>query len=392
MRFLFCADALGERMGGSITAIKYLSRELLRSGHVVEVATSDPEGCVNGEGWFSRVHSLGPRMRFYGYSRAFGKWVRDHAQDYDAVIINGLWRYQSQFGSRALRAAAKPYIVFAHGMIGQMASDPPGKRLRKRIFWSAVERKNIAGSAGVFYGTEHERRQSERAMGGTLARHAIVPLGIPAPPHEPGYVPSDGCSVLYLGRLHPCKNLGLLVHAVAELRQAGIDLRLTIAGPDQGGHRAHLAGLAKQRGVEKLVTFWGPAFGDSKWDLIRQSALCVLPSAYESFGLSAVEALACGVPVLLSENVGVASLTRDSGAALICAPELSHLTRALRDWTNMTQTARKRMSERALALYKELFTLEAYAKVFLRSVETLLREDGTCTRRSERELAALRQG
>lgn len=383
MKLLFCADALSDRMGGSITAIKYLSRELVRSEHVVEVATSDPEGCENGDGWFSRVYSFGPRMRFYGYSRAFGKWVRDHARDYDAVIINSLWRYQSYVGSRALCAAAKPYIVFAHGTIAQMAFDSPGKRFRKEIFWSAVERNVIADSAGAIYSSEQERLLSEQVMKGALTSHAIVPLGIPSPPPALGSGPSHAESILYLGRLHPCKNLGLLVRAVGELRQSGIDLRLTIAGPDEGGHRAYLAGLTKECGVEENVTFWGPAFGNSKWDLIRRSGLCALPSVYDSFGLSAVEALACGVPVLLSENTGVANMLRGSGSAMICAPDLGQLTRTLRAWATMPQSDRTRMGGHALAAYEEKFTLGAYAKAFLRAVETLLGQDCRSPRHSQ---------
>ena len=132
--------------------------------------------------------------------------------------------------------------------------------------------------------------------------------------------------VLFLGRLSEKKSPEMLLEAIAQL-PSEIDGRavwLTFAGPDEAGMRARLEHLAAARGMQARVVFTGTIIGDEKWAAYATADVFVLPSQNENFGNTAAEAAACGTPVVVTENCGVAPLL--GGVAGIV---VSHETRAI---------------------------------------------------------------
>jgi glycosyltransferase involved in cell wall biosynthesis len=105
-------------------------------------------------------------------------------------------------------------------------------------------------------------------------------------------------TALFLGRIHPIKNLRSLIEAFADARLKG--WRLQIVGPDEVGHQAELEELARRLGVASLVFFEQPTYGDAKARLLAQASVLVLPSFTENFGMVVAEALVHGVPAIAS--------------------------------------------------------------------------------------------
>ena len=128
--------------------------------------------------------------------------------------------------------------------------------------------------------------------------------------------------MLFLGRLSFIKGLDLLVEAFAQINS---DARLVIAGPDDGdGCLERIRSLIADLKIEERVILPGPLFGKEKLEALVDADLFVLPSRHESFGNAAAEAIACGTPVLVTSECGIAPLV-DGRAGEVVACEVETL-------------------------------------------------------------------
>ena len=140
------------------------------------------------------------------------------------------------------------------------------------------------------------------------------------PPHEP--------LVLFLGRLIPRKGAEILIDAFSEA--CPTSGRLVIAGPEgEPGYRAMLEQRAHGVGIESRVVFTGALYGHDKSAVMTDADIFVLPSRYENFANSAAEAIAFGIPVIITDCCGIRSLV-SGRAGLVIAPEKGPLVAALR--------------------------------------------------------------
>ena len=102
--------------------------------------------------------------------------------------------------------------------------------------------------------------------------------------------------MLFLGRINWKKGLDRLIPAMAHV--PGTDL--LIAGNDEENYTPTLQALAERCGVAERVRFLGPVHGRDKWRLMATADVFALPSYSENFGIAALEAMACGVPVVVT--------------------------------------------------------------------------------------------
>jgi glycosyltransferase involved in cell wall biosynthesis len=133
--------------------------------------------------------------------------------------------------------------------------------------------------------------------------------------------------VLYLGRLSWKKGLDRLIAALAHVP----DATLALAGGDDEGIRPRLEQSARAAGVADRILFLGPVDGAARTALLHRSAVLALTSYSENFGNAVLEAMAAGTPVLVTEEVGLATEVKSSGAGVVCAGEPSAVGAALRD-------------------------------------------------------------
>lgn len=120
---------------------------------------------------------------------------------------------------------------------------------------------------------------------------------------------------LYVGRLKRYKGLETAVRAVAEVRRRGCPIRLDVAG--DGGDRERLAGLVRRLKLAEAVSFWGFVPESSKRTLLRQAWAVVLPSAKEGWGISNIEAAACGTPAVAADSPGLRESVRHEETGLL---------------------------------------------------------------------------
>jgi glycosyltransferase involved in cell wall biosynthesis len=119
--------------------------------------------------------------------------------------------------------------------------------------------------------------------------------------------------VLFLGRVNWKKGLDRLIPAMVQVP----DAQLVIAGNDEEGYALQMAALARRHGVSDRTHFIGPLHGPAKWRALAAADIFVLPSYSESFGIAVLEAMAVGVPVLVTPQVGLAPTILEMHAGLV---------------------------------------------------------------------------
>lgn len=125
-------------------------------------------------------------------------------------------------------------------------------------------------------------------------------------------IAGDKKVLLYLGRIHSIKGINLLIEAFSNINEEISNVTLVVAGPDDG----YLNKLKKQvlkLGIAEKVIFTGPIYGQEKLSAYIDADVYILPSLYESFSNTILEAWACGTPVILTESCAISTLAQKAG-------------------------------------------------------------------------------
>jgi glycosyltransferase involved in cell wall biosynthesis len=252
----------------------------------------------------------------------------------DIVHLHSLYLFHVWAAARLCRRFGVPYLLRPHGTL-----DPylwKRHRARKAVIETLFQNRVLRQATAIHYTAEEEMRLAEPYAQGT--RGIVIPNGLDLA--EYAQLPpagqfralhpeiGDRRFVLFLSRLNFKKGLDLLVPAFARVARQRPDLHLVIAGPDDG-QRAAAEGWVAAEGMAGRTTFAGLLDHRAKLAAFRDSAMFVLPSYSENFGLAIVEALACGVPVAISDRVNIWREIAEAGAGLVAPPAVDDVARLI---------------------------------------------------------------
>jgi glycosyltransferase involved in cell wall biosynthesis len=265
------------------------------------------------------------------YSRDLAVALKKRVRDYDVVHIHSLFLYP-QFAAQSIaRRRGVPYVVSVHGCLD------PALRSRNRILKRLVDltwqRRMLNSAAGIHFTTNAERDLA--ADLGYVAPSSVIPNGIEWNSFQISTERTTSCGgeasprILYLGRLSHKKGLDVLIAALAHLRGQGTDASLVIAGPDDENLSPSLKVLAATLGVSDAVEFTGLLSADDRLAEFRKARVWALPSRTENFGTACIEAMAAGVPVVISPEVNLAAAVEAADAGIVCRSDPAALAGAL---------------------------------------------------------------
>lgn len=334
MRILHVIPAVAPRYGGpSVVAVETV-RALRREGHDAFVATTDADGpsrldvphgtVVEWQGVPIVAFPLGGGEGFK-WSAALARWLREAVASVDVVDIHAIFSHSSIAAASAARRAGVPFVVRPHGALDPWSLGR--KALRKRLLLRVAVRRMLEDAACVQYTTAAEMEAASRALP-WLGRGRVVPIGISDQAFGTPERRATRPYVLTLSRLDAKKSLELLIDA---FHDAGVEgWRLVIAGDGPGDYVDSLRSRAAAGPAARRIEFVGWVDGERKRQLLRGASLLASPSAQENFGLSVAEAMAVGVPVLVTPGVNLAPEIEVARAGWVVARELSTLTLTLR--------------------------------------------------------------
>jgi D-inositol-3-phosphate glycosyltransferase len=334
----------GKETGGMNVYVRELVRELGRMGLAVDVFTRsqnrDIPRVVNMADRVRVIHLPAgveaplAREKVYEHLEEFvdgvEAWRIATGLEYD--LVHGHYWLSGAVGLELRERWAVPLVQMFH-TLGRLKNavaaasaevEPP-----LRI---AEEDRIVAGAGRLVAASDVERDYLVDRYGADRARVAVVPCGVDTALFSPsdagvaraGLGFGTGPLLLYVGRIAPIKGLHTLLDAIARLRAAGRALELLIVGGDADeavdGHEAELRRRLETLGLADTVRFVGAQPQDKLRAYYVAADATVLPSYYESFGMVALEAMACGRPVIASRVGGLQTTVRD-GVTGVLVPE-----------------------------------------------------------------------
>ena len=263
--------------------------------------------------------------------------IKKDIKDYDIIHIH---EHRQTLAIIASYYASKnniPYIVQAHGSVLPFFQQESLKNLFDKVFGFKI----LHNASCVFALTEVEKEQYLK-MGVDEDKIEIVPLGINLAEYKD--LPSCGLFrskfniaeedklILFVGRLHEIKGLDLLIDAFNDLIQEtanlnGSSIKLAIVGPDDG-YLSKLEEKIREYSLEENVIVTGPLYKEEKQEALVDCDLFVMPSRYESFTTSGLEAMACSKPLVLTKNNHIHDWV-DGNVGIACDDDKDSLKDAL---------------------------------------------------------------
>ena len=316
MKILQVAQFFSPVHGGSAEAPYQLSKELEKRGHEITVYAS---GYKSSQEYINSISEVTVCLfrSWLNYAKfhvtpSMIKRAKKDIKNFDVIHMHNYRTFQNIVVHHYARKYKIPYVLQAHGSVLPFFQ----KRGLKRIFDLFCGYKILKDASKVIAVAKTEVEQYKK-MGVNENKIEIVPNGIDL--SEFDNLPERGefrkkysikdneKMILYLGRIHKIKGIDLLVQAFADLVKELDDVRLVMVGPDDG----FLSTLKKQ--IEDLkigdkILFTGPLYEQDKLEAYVDAAVYILPSIYEIWGIAALEACACGTPVVVTDRCGIADI------------------------------------------------------------------------------------
>ncbi len=346
-------------------------RALRRRGIAVDVATTDDDGdtarldvpldrFVEVEG--QRVRYFPRQSLKYAFSARLLPWLLRNVEQYQVIHTHGLFSFAPLAAAWCARASGVPYIMRPAGVL-----DTWGMRNKSRLVKAAsvrlVEAPLLRSAAAVHFTSPLERRRAAELR--LPMRSIVLPTGVELgdraehPPERIEDLDLEGARViLYLARIHPVKCVDVLLRAFAAIRDRS-KLRLVIAGDGDPALIAALKSLAGDLELGDRVRWIGFVGGGRKDWLLARASVFALPSASENFGISVVEAMSAGVPVVVTQGCGLADFVTQWRAGIVTDGTVGALRAALEKLIGDEDAARA-MGEAGRGAARRELSLEAF--------------------------------
>ncbi|MEM4725026.1 MAG: glycosyltransferase [Candidatus Hadarchaeum sp.] len=366
--------------GGPVRSVSTLAEALAALDVEVHVFATNANGAVNFNPNPSYVNIGGVHVHYfnrdlpgnYFYSRDLAMECARTIDKFDLVYVVSAWAFPFLPACRRARRAGVPYVVSPR--TAYMKDTWRGKYLKKRLYFELIERRYVASASAVHYTSALEEAESSW-LGLTVPSFVVSnPVDIAEfdqPRPRGGLrrrygIPEDAHVGLYMGRIEPRKGLDFTVKAFAKFLSFHPNSFLVLAGPDEDRHTQELQALANMLGVSHSIIFTGLLDRDERLDAYGDADVFLLSSRSENFGMSVVEAMACRLPVLITDRVGVADLVRRFDAGLVTSLDVDQIGAA---WTRLAADVRLRkyMGANGYRLAKREFAPSAVAQKMLRA-------------------------
>jgi glycosyltransferase involved in cell wall biosynthesis len=323
--------------------------------------------------WDVPVHAIGKCFSTFGYTKRLDRWLAENVGCYDALVVHSIWMYSGFATWKAATRRTIPYYVYIHG-----ALDPwfrrqyPHKHVKKLVYWRLYEHKVLRDAAAVLFTTEEEKLLAQDAFQPYRCNPVVVGMGAAVPQiakitgGRRTLIQSLSAShsglrnrrfILYLGRIHEKKGIDLLLRSFVKLKLYDSNLVLVIAGAGGSKLTGELKSLGCKLGLDEHVVWTGPLYDEAKWVAMKAADAFALPSHQENFGVSVVEALACGTPVLISNKVNIWREVDRDGAGLVETDDLDGTIRLLDRWHDLGPEEKECMSRSAQRCFSTRFDI-----------------------------------
>jgi glycosyltransferase involved in cell wall biosynthesis len=321
--------------GGVPRAVADLSEALRRRGHKATIVTWQDERYLgawrDAGGGVLEIERPGSVRQ--GLTRASRDRLRDALSRSDVVHLHGVWDGVEADIAALCRRLEKPYLVTVHGMLDRWTLAQ--RAWKKQVFLRLRGRRMLEEAWAVHCTSKEEASQSEVRY--PKGRSVVLPLladlsafeCLPGAERARTRVGEGRPLLVYLGRLHPIKQIERLLEAAGALQARHPALRVAIAGGGESSYVENLRTCAARCGVGERVDWLGHIDGVEKVALLQLADVVVLPSRHENWGIALIEAMAAGAPVVTTRGVNIWREVDASGGAVVVGEEAVGLEEAI---------------------------------------------------------------
>ncbi|QCR22595.1 glycosyltransferase [Pontibacter sp. SGAir0037] len=405
MKILHITPSMDLSTGGVCQAVRTMINGLREEQVYNEVICLDSPDAQHLNDCLFPVHALGPGKGPWRYSSKLTKWLVKELPSFDVVIVHGMWLYYSHAAIKAIKILRKrqssnscnipKLYLMPHGMLDpyfQRAKERKWKAIRNTVYWKLVERAVVNDADGLLFTCEEECRLAKEPFSPYKPKkELIVGLGVENPPAKNFVIQEafetkfpflkDEPYVLFLSRVHEKKGVDLLIKAYAQLKRkyhhemvlsSGLEdfmppfPKLVIAGPGlDTTYGKEMENLTLIEGLKSDILFPGMLTGADKWGVFYNCEAFILPSHQENFGIAVVEAMACGKPVLISDQVNIWREIVAGGGGAAEPDTLKGTSKLLAEWVKMTFDEKHCMGMKARDSFQRDFSVKAASKRLL---------------------------
>ncbi len=300
-KLIHIIPSIAEESSGPTYSVKRLIESLINIDLDVELATLNYNNSVS-PGYAHSFDIVGNKR--LARSPIMYEWLINKVKIHNKKIIfhnHGMWQFNSLYPGQIANKYKIPYIVSTRGSFSKVAFR--NGSILKKLFWPLYQKPSFQ-NVSLFHATSIDEYLDIRNMG-FKQPVAIIPNGIDIPNN---FLKKDSIfrTVLFLGRIHPIKGLDLLLPAWKIIQDKHPDWELKIIGDDVGyhgstGYKIKLKNISNQLKLQR-VDFLDPVYGNEKWQAYKDADIYVLPSYSENFGVTIAEAMASGLPVIVTKG------------------------------------------------------------------------------------------
>ena len=289
-----------------------LSTTSVRNCYASLMADSLPD--VVGDFHFAGV----PSTSKFRNAVAMASWLFKHRREFDAFHIHGITDLHALIAIAICAFFRKPYVISIHGALFDSALSQVRHFPRITIPLIKLFSRGVLKRARCVVPTTDLEAALLRKLQPSIIQKVVSPgVRIPDISRISADPPQNSLRMLFIGRVEPVKALDHLIVALKLLADDGVDARLDVLGACDGAHFESMRDLVSRHDLQDRVFWHGYIGGADKQQWLRQASVLVLPSYSENFGFVAAEAMAMGVPVVVSSGVGLAQFVEEYHAGFV---------------------------------------------------------------------------
>jgi glycosyltransferase involved in cell wall biosynthesis len=324
LKILHVIPVFSEAFGGPVAVVRSMAKELAKRHEVTVYTTTALDTKHDSKTREERIDGykiiyFNRSLKHFYFNKFMGqinlsftmlKAIKDHLREFDLVHVHSWQQFPDVLVHKYARKYGVPYILQVHGSLPNIIEKQKIKHLFDILFG-----KRILQDASMLVATCQLEANQMRAAGVPAKKIAIIHNSLIESQFK--NLPLEGSLkrrlglteeqkiILYLGRIHKIKGIDTLVKSYCNIIKEFDNTRLVIIGPDDG-YLNDLKSLISLLKMENNIIVSGPAYGKEKMEAYVDAEVCVFPSNYEIFGMTTIEACACGKPVITSEVSGIA--------------------------------------------------------------------------------------
>jgi glycosyltransferase involved in cell wall biosynthesis len=331
---LFLIDSLDATHGGPPLSTMGLAHSLADRGISITVATMSSRtrlfgSCTTSKGSVTVIEYPSLRIGRRAFSLQYLGGVVKAARSADVIQLHCFYLWHVVVGFVAAKVHKKRLALLPHGIFEpwQRKQSP----LPKCLFDMFVGKRVLKAISTVVTASESEAIGVREVIDPDKVH--VMGYGVNAIADTPRPAPHTPIRILSMSRLAPKKRIDVTIEAVRILVDKGIDAKLAIAGNGEQSLEDSLKQLVGTLGLDDHVSFTGHLEGDAKTQALAEADVFVLPSESENYSMAVAEALAAGLPTVVTANVAVSELMTKHGMMPITDPDPIQLAERIAELT-----------------------------------------------------------